>query len=68
MIKITKEQKKQYEQLVKACTEYYKEVMEYGYRDSDDPHYIYEIAMLFVLGNDVFKVMNKRDSELAERV
>lgn len=30
-----------------------------GREDEDDPHYIYEEALKYVYGNDIFKALNK---------
>lgn len=60
---MTQDQEQHYSAIDKMCREYYAETMKHGYRESGIPHYIFESAMMMVLGSDVFEILNKQDKE-----
>lgn len=64
-MELTPDQEYHYKRLDKICRDYFAKVKAEGYGDTDDPHYIFEEAMMMILGSDVFTIMNKRDTELA---
>lgn len=55
---LTPEQTKNLERLVLYVEEHMASVEEHGDTDSDDEHYIFEAAMEFVFGPDVWKRYN----------
>lgn len=54
---------KAFDNLYKQALDYYNDVLQNGYGDNDNRHYLFEAVMLQTLGKNVFKEMNKADQE-----